>query len=111
MRGPRLYDWAWLDEVTTDTDPDDHGRNSLLIRKNYTTGELAFYRCCSPQPVSLATLVRVAGIRRTVEDGFQAAKSQVGLDRHQVRHWNSWHRFTALALAALAVLTICAADA
>lgn len=109
-KGPRLYDWAWLDEVTTDTDPGDHGRHSLLIRKNYTTGELAFYRCWSPQPVSLATLVRVAGIRWTVEEGFQAAKSQVGLDQHQVRHWNSWHRFTTLALAALAVLTICAAD-
>lgn len=26
------------------------------------------------------------------------------------RRWNSWHRFTALALVALAVLTICAAD-
>ncbi|GAA4264201.1 hypothetical protein ACFQZ5_60950 [Dactylosporangium darangshiense] len=42
---------------------------------------------------------------------FQAAKSQVGLDQHQVRRWNSWHRFTTLAMAALAVLTICAADA
>ncbi|MET7881179.1 hypothetical protein ABZS52_30135 [Micromonospora profundi] len=61
-KGPRLYDWACLDEVTTDTDPGDHGKHSLLIRKNYTTGELAFYRCWSPQPVSLATLVRVGGV-------------------------------------------------
>lgn len=30
----------------------------------------------------------------------QAAKSQVGLDQHQVRRWDSWHRFTTLALAA-----------
>ncbi|MEU8164932.1 hypothetical protein AB0B97_00335 [Micromonospora sp. NPDC049004] len=37
-------------------------------------------------------------------------KSQVGLDQHQVRRWDSWHRFTILALAALAVLAICAAD-
>jgi SRSO17 transposase len=109
-KGPRLYDWAWLDEVTTDSDPDDGGRHSILIRRNNTTSELAFYRCWSPQPVSLGTLIRVAGIRWTVEESFQAAKGQVGLDQHQVRRWNSWHRFTTLAIAALAVLAICAAE-
>ncbi len=110
-KGPRYYDWAWLDQVTTDADPDDGGHHSLLIRRNTTTGELAFYRCWTPQPATLAQLVRVAGIRWTVEESFQAAKSQVGLDQHQVRRWDSWHRFTTLALAALAVLAICAADA
>jgi SRSO17 transposase len=109
-KGPRLYDWAWLDQVSTDTDPDDRGHHSLLIRRNNTTGELAFYRCWTPQPASLAQLVRVAGLRWTVEEGFQTAKGQVGLDQHQVRRWQSWHRFTTLALAALAVLTLCAAD-
>ncbi|WP_374558811.1 transposase [Micromonospora sp. RHAY321] len=64
-----------------------------------------------PRPATLAQLVRVAGIRWTVEESFQAAKSQVGLDQHQVHRWDSWHRFTTLALAALAVLAICAADA
>jgi SRSO17 transposase len=110
-KGSRFYDWAWLDDVTTDADPDDGGEHSLLIRKNTSTGELAFYRCWTPRPVTLAHLVRVAGIRWTVEEAFQAAKSQVGLDQHQVRRWDSWHRFTTLALAALAVLAICAADA
>ncbi|MFD0973768.1 IS701 family transposase [Plantactinospora endophytica] len=110
-KGPRFYDWAWLDDVCTDADPDDGGRHSLLIRRNTTTGELAFYRCWTPRPATLAQLVRVAGIRWTVEEAFQAAKSQVGLDQHQVRRWDSWHRFTTLALAALAVLAICAADA
>jgi SRSO17 transposase len=110
-KGPRWYDWAWLDDVCTDADPGDGGRHSLLIRRNISTGELAFYRCWSPRPTSLAQLVRVAGIRWSVEESFQAAKGQVGLDQHQVRRWDSWHRFTTLALAALAVLTICAADA
>ncbi|KAB1925300.1 IS701 family transposase [Micromonospora sp. ALFpr18c] len=110
-KGPRFYDWAWLDDVCTDADPDDGGHHSLLIRRNTTTGELAFYRCWTPRPGTLAQLVRVAGTRWTVEEGFQAAKGQVGLDQHQVRRWDSWHRFTTLALAALAVLAICAADA
>ena len=110
-KGPRYYDWAWLGDVNTDTDPADDGHHSLLIRRNTSTGELAFYRCWAPQPVPLARLVMVAGIRWSVEESFQAGKSQVGLDQHQVRRWNSWHRFTTLAMAALAVLTICAADA
>jgi SRSO17 transposase len=108
-KGPRWYDWAWLHDVTTNADPDDGGHHSLLVRRNPTTDELAFYRCWTPQPTTLADLVRVAGIRWTVEESLQAGKSQVGLDQHQVRRWDSWHRFTTLALAALA-LAICAAD-
>ncbi|MBQ0906327.1 IS701 family transposase [Micromonospora sp. U21] len=110
-KGPRFYDWAWLDDVCTDAAPDDGGHQSLLIRRNTTSGELAFYRCWTPRPATLAQLVRVAGIRWTVEESFQAAKGQVGLDQHQVRRRDSWHRFTTLALAALAVLANCAADA
>lgn len=110
-KGPRFYDWAWLADVGADGDPDEGGRHSLLIRRNNTTGELAFYRCWAPGPVTLAQLVGVAGVRWIVEESFQAGKGQVGLDQHQVRRWTSWHRFTTLALAALAVLAICAADA
>jgi SRSO17 transposase len=112
-KGPRLYDWAWLTDVGTDgnpTDPGGDGWHSLLIRRNYTTGELAFYRCWTPEQVGLTHLVHVAGTRWIVEEGFQTAKGQVGLDQHQVRQWQSWHRFTTLALAALAILTICTAD-
>jgi hypothetical protein len=81
----------------------------LLIRRNNTTGELAYYRCCAPAPVSLATLVRVAGRRWTVEESFQAGKGLAGLDQYQVRRWNSWHRWTILAMLASAFLAILAA--
>jgi SRSO17 transposase len=109
-KGPRLYDWAWLTDVGTDADPGAGGQHSLLIRRNYTTGELAFYRCWTPEPAGLAQLVHIAGTRWTVEEGFQTAKGQVGLDQHQVRQWQSWHRHATLALAALAILAICAAN-
>jgi len=104
-KGPRWYDWAWLDLTTTG----GRAGHSLLIRRNTTTGELAFYRCWSPRPVPLATLVRVAGVRWMVEETFQAGKGQVGLDQHQLRQWTGWHRFTVLALLALAFLAACAA--
>jgi len=106
-KGPRYYDWAWLTDI--DRDACDAGQHSVLVRRNTSTGELAFYRCWTPQPATLTALVAVAGIRWTVEESFQAAKGQVGLDQHQVRQWTCWHRFTALAIAALAILAVCAA--
>ena len=101
-KGPRHYDWAWIHIGT-----DEH--RHLLIRRNRTTGELAFYLCWSPATVTLAELVRVAGIRWSVEECFQAAKGQVGLDHYQVRHWTSWHRHITLTMLALAFLTALAA--
>ncbi|GAA2803998.1 hypothetical protein GCM10010505_33270 [Kitasatospora aburaviensis] len=44
-----------------------------------------------------------------MEEGFQAAKGLAGLDEHQVRRWNSWHRWTTLAMLAHAFLAITAA--
>jgi SRSO17 transposase len=103
-KGPRYYDWAWIE---TDT----HGHRHLLIRRNPTSGELAFYLCWSPQRVPLSELVRVAGTRWCIEECFQAAKGQVGLDHYQVRHWTAWHRHITLAMLALAFLSVLAADA
>src|SRR5205085_6405911 len=71
-KGHRFYDWAWIglpggqDETT--------GHRWLLVRRNRRTGELAFYRCYAPRRVPLATLVRVAGRRWTVEESFQTGK-------------------------------------
>ena len=70
---------------------------------------MAFYRCYSPGNVPLATLVKVAGRRWTTEENFQAAKGLTGLDKHQVRRWVSWYRWTTLAILALAFLTVTAA--
>jgi superfamily II DNA or RNA helicase len=35
--------------------------------------------------------------RWSVEECFRAGKGEVGLDQHQVRTWDSWHRYTTLA--------------
>jgi SRSO17 transposase len=103
-KGPRFYDWAWMT-----IDPGAAGQRSLLIRRNIRTGELAHYRCYAAVPVPLAALVAVAGRRWTVEESFQAAKGLASLDQHQVRRWASWHRWTILAMPALAFLAVLAA--
>jgi SRSO17 transposase len=104
VKGHRYYDWAWLA-----IDPGRPGQRWLLIRRNRRTGELAFYRCYSPRPVPLPVLVKVAGTRWTTEENFQAGKQLTGLDEHQVRRWDSWYRWTTLAMLALAFLSIAAA--
>ncbi len=57
----------------------------------------------------LAALVRIAGIRWAVEESFQAAKGQVGLDHYQVRSRDGRHRHITLAMLALAFLAALAA--
>ncbi len=49
-------------------------------------------------------LVRVAGTRWAVEESFEAAKGEVGLDQYEVRRWDGWYRHVTLALLALAFL-------
>jgi SRSO17 transposase len=105
-KGHRYYDWALIDTL----DRDLPGRHWLLIRRNRTTGEYAFYRAHAPRPVPLATLVRVAGRRWTVEESFQTGKELVGLDQHQLRRWTSWHRWTVLVMLGHAFLTVITAD-
>jgi SRSO17 transposase len=110
-KGQRYYDWALI------VHPDPTGRVDsvdpqcwwLLVRRHRSTGELAFYRCYSPDIVPLRELVRVAGRRWTVEESFQAGKGLAGLDEHQVRRWTSWRRWTLLAMLAHALLAVIAA--
>jgi SRSO17 transposase len=108
-KGHRHYDWAF---VRLDHDgPAPRGQAGahwLLVRRNRTSSELAFYRCFTPRSSPLAVLVNVAGRRWTVEEAFQAGKGLCGLDQHQVRRWRSWYRWVTLAMLAHAVLAIAA---
>ncbi|MEV4248760.1 IS701 family transposase [Streptosporangium canum] len=103
-KGHRIYAWAWAR-----IDVDQSGYRWLLIRRNLTTGKPVFYRCYAPGPMPLLVLVCTAGIRWMVEESFQAAKGQVGLDQYQVRGWKGWHRHITLAMLALAFLAVVAA--
>ena len=106
-KGPRDYDWAWV-AITPPAD-EQAGHHWLLVRRRICDGELAFYRCWSPVPVALPTLVRVAGTRWCIETTFQTSKNATGLDEHQVRRWDSWYRHTTLVMLAHAILTVIAA--
>lgn len=106
-KGRRLYQWAYLHDQETSA---AGGQRYLLIRRNRATGELAFYRCWAPAPVTLAALVATAGIRWKVEESFQTGKGLTGLDEHQVQRYQSWSRWTVLVMLAHAFLTVAAAE-
>lgn len=69
-KGHRFYDWAVIDLV----DPSRPRNRQWLMRRNRSTGELAYHRCYSPAPVPLTTRLRVAGSRWRVEEFFQSGK-------------------------------------
>ncbi|MFI6079385.1 IS701 family transposase [Actinoplanes sp. NPDC051343] len=107
-KGDRVYDWALL---ALNPPSATGGCRWLLIRRHRRHGELAFYRCYAPAPVPLRVLVAVAGRRWSVEESFQAGKGLAGLDEHQHRRWQPWHRWTIFAMLAYALLAVTTATA
>jgi SRSO17 transposase len=100
-KGRRLYDWTRVELAA----PATAGMAGwLLVRRSHSDGELAFYACYGPAATPLVGLVRVAGTRWAVEEGFEQAKGEVGLDHYQVRKWPGWYRHITLALLAHAFL-------
>jgi SRSO17 transposase len=94
-KGFRTYDWA----VITGRD----GRQ-YIIRRNIADGETAYFHCYNPRAESLSELVAVIGLRWPVEECFEAAKQQAGLDNYQVRKYDAWYRHISMAMMALAFL-------
>ena len=56
-------------------------------------------------------LIRVAGTRWAIEECFQTAKNETGLDHGQVRRYDAWYRHVTLAILADAYLALTAARA
>ena len=79
----------------------------LLARRSVAKPEeLAYYVCYGPTGTTLEELVRVAGTRWAIEECFEEAKGQVGLDQYEVRKWDGWYRHITLAMLAHAYLAV-----
>ena len=103
-KGPRVYDWAAVD-IRPLREP-DQGHWLLVRRSIAKPGELAYYVCFGPAGTSLEELMKVAGTRWAIEECFEEAKGQVGLDQYEVRRWDGWYRHITLAMLAHAYLTV-----
>lgn len=109
-KGPRLYDWAYLELADLeaaefgDTNDDSLWTRGLLIRRNLDDGEMAYFSTWCPAGTGLGTLVGIEGRLWAVEEGFEVAKTELGLDHNETRSWHGWHRHVSLVMLALAML-------
>jgi len=101
-KGPRLYEWA---RIALPWTVDQGFERWLLIRRSRRDGQdFAYYLVFAPAGTDLAELAGAAGLRWTIEECFQRAKEELGLDHCEARSWHGWHRHMTLCMAALAFL-------
>lgn len=108
-KGPRLYDWAYvelagLDSSTYGASCPGLWTRGLLIRRSITDGAQAFFSTWTRAGTSIETLVRVEGCRWAIEDSFETAKNELGLDHNETRSWHGWHRHVSLVMLAFAMM-------
>jgi len=102
-KGQRYYQWA---RRAINSDSPDGWTRWLLIRRNIKDHtDVAFYIAFAPDIKSLQDMAKTAGSRWTIEECFEMAKGEVGLDQYQVRSWVGWYRHITFAMLALAFLT------
>lgn len=100
-KGPRLYQWACLPLNS----PNAIYQRWVLFRKGLKDSEDIAYFLVSAHPdISLEDMVRAAGQRWKIEECFESAKGEVGLDQYEVRSYQGWCRHITLAMLAHALL-------
>ena len=106
-KGPRLFDWAYLE--LADIDGEEYGASGiwtrgLLVRRSIADGESAFFSTWCPAGTSIDVLVAIEGHRWAIEDSFETAKNEFGLDHNESRSWHGWHRHVSLVMLAFAMM-------
>jgi SRSO17 transposase len=110
-KGARLHDWVYLELADLDADDFDAAftgiwTRGLLIRRNIADGDLAFFSTWCPVGTSIEKLVTVEGHRWAIEDSFETAKNEFGLDHNETRSWHGWHRHVSLVMLAFAMMAV-----
>jgi len=107
-KGLRLYDWAriplpWIV---------DAGFESwvLIRRSRQDPAAHAYYLVFAPAGSELAEQAGATGLRWTIEECFQRAKEELGLDHCEPRSRHRWHRHMTLCMAAAAFVAGLAAQ-
>ena len=107
-KGDRLYDWTRLPLRALDG---QRSRWLVARRRLAAPTAIAYYVASGPQQTPLDELAQVVGTRWAVEESFETAKGEVGLDQYEVRSWQGWYRHITLALFAHAYVTVIRATA
>ena len=110
-KGARLHDWAYFELADLDAGEYSSANRGLwtrglLIRRNIADGDLAFFSTWCPAGTTIETLVAVEGHRWAIEDSFETAKNEFGLDHNETRSWHGWHRHVSLVMLAFAMMAV-----
>jgi SRSO17 transposase len=82
-------------------------RRWLLRRRDISEPEeVAFYLAYAPARTSTQELARTTGKRWKIEETFEQAKGETGLDEYEVRKWDGWYRHVTLSMVAHAYLCV-----
>ena len=104
LKGDRLYDWAYVS--WPHPEDESFARGFLVRRSRSDPNDLAHFFTHAPRRTALKTLVRIAGSRWAIEECFEQAKQEAGLDEYEVRSWIGWHRHITLSMLAHATLAV-----
>jgi SRSO17 transposase len=110
-KGARLHDWVYceladLDAAEYNAERSGTWTRGLLIRRTIGDGDLAFFSTWCPAGTPIEMLVKVEGHRWAIEDSFETAKNELGLDHNETRSWHGWHRHVSLVMLAFAMLAV-----
>ena len=72
----------------------------------HADSSLAFFSTWCPKGTSIQKLVSVEGRRWAIEDSFETAKNEFGLDHNETRSWHGWHRHVSLVMLAFAMMAV-----
>ena len=103
-KGERIADWTLL--RTSEKASSGFCHFILAKRSIKDSGEFSYYHAFGKKEATLEELVKVAGQRWPIEECFETAKNETGLDQYEVRSWRGWHRHITLSMMALAFLVV-----
>ena len=105
-KGPREYEFARL-RVTEKVHRTPGPESWLLARRPVNADETTEIKCYlsnAPAAIALAEMAAVGCLRWTIEEDFELAKGEVGLDHYEVTRYRGWYHHITLSLLALAFL-------
>ena len=105
-KGPREYEFVRLRVIERiHREPGPEGW--LMARRPVGSDAGADIKCYlsnAPATVALAEMAAVGCLRWTIEEDFELAKGEVGLDHYEVTRYRGWYHHITLSLMALAFL-------
>ncbi len=102
-KGPREYEFARVRAVEKrHRRPGPEGW--VMLRRPVGGGEVKFYLSNAPATMTLEDMAWSGCLRWTIEENFELAKGEVGLDQYEVTTYRGWHHHITLSLLALAFL-------